>query len=51
MEDVNRGAQGETGSSVLPPSASLTPSEHEGALALAVVIVRVLGAEVRSVDH
>lgn len=31
--------------------AALTPSEHEGALAEAVVIVHVLGAEVGSVYH
>lgn len=32
-------------------ATALTASEHEGALAHAVVIVHVLGAEVGSVDH
>lgn len=38
-------------SSPLQHSAALTPSEHEGALAQAVVIVHVLGAEVCPVDY
>lgn len=31
--------------------AALTPSEHEGTLAHAVVIVHILGAEVCSMNH